>query len=402
MQPRMMVTRAVVSFTRLQASSSVCSKSLPFAPRCLRIAQLCHEYPPHTGGLEVIVREVSERLAARHDVVVVTAAVGEATGVEHRGRLTIHRLPSIRPIERFGVPYTVPTGPLLRDACAAVASCDVVHVHGSIYAQSLIGARLARARKAPLFITEHVGWVPYASVMLRAVQSVAWRSVGQVVLSGATGAITYNQRVMDWMQLQRPALPVESITNGVDLEQYRPADAAERRGLRDKLGLPSNQVLALTVGRDVPKKQLGALRSWARRSHTLVTCGSALPSGEGVHALGEVPGARMPDVYRACDFLVHAGVGEGFPLAVQEAMACGLPPAILWDEAYAAAVRPDAVVPASSLDELQRAAELLATDASARDASGARARAYAAAEWSWDRTVDRYEAAYVRAGVVRT
>lgn len=345
----------------------------------------------------MIVREVSERLASRHDVIVVSAAVGQTTGVERRGRLTIYRLPSIRPIEVFGVPYTIPTGPHLGAARAAVASCDVIHVHGSLYAQSMLGAMLARTRRVPLIITEHVGWVPYPSAVLRLVQRIAWRTVGRAVLSRAAGAITYNQRVTDWMRAQRPALPVESIPNGVDSERYRPATADERRQLRERLGLPIDRVLALTVGRDVPKKQLGALRAWPRTSHVLVTCGNTLPDTAGVHSLGEIPGAQMPDVYRACDFLVHAGVGEGFPLAIQEAMACGLPAAVLWDEAYAAAVRPDTVLAANDLESLRRASETLASDRATRDALGRTALEYTAAEWSWHRTVERHEAAYQHA-----
>ena len=44
--------------------------------------------------------------------------------------------------------------------------------------------------------------------------------------------------------------------------------------------------------------------------------------------------AELPPLYQAADLLVLPSVGEGFPLVVQEAMACGTP-ALVGDETAA-------------------------------------------------------------------
>ncbi len=44
-----------------------------------------------------------------------------------------------------------------------------------------------------------------------------------------------------------------------------------------------------------------------------------------IHVLGFQSQATLADLYRASDFLLLPSVGEGYPLVIQEAMACGLP-----------------------------------------------------------------------------
>lgn len=38
----------------------------------MKIAQVCHRYPPNRGGVENHVKEISERLAREHDIEVIS------------------------------------------------------------------------------------------------------------------------------------------------------------------------------------------------------------------------------------------------------------------------------------------------------------------------------------------
>jgi glycosyltransferase involved in cell wall biosynthesis len=128
-----------------------------------------------------------------------------------------------------------------------------------------------------------------------------------------------------------PPERVEEVRNGVDLERFRPGDAAAARA---QLGLPPTGFLVLGVGRLVANKgfvtaarALAALPADAR----LVLVGDG-PERAAIAATA--PGAiflgnRSPDevavAYRACDVLALPSEREGWPNVVTEALASGLP-----------------------------------------------------------------------------
>jgi hypothetical protein len=57
----------------------------------MRIAMLAHEYVPHVGGVETMVLNLAERLAHRHDVVLVTSAAAGCAASSAAQALTVHR-----------------------------------------------------------------------------------------------------------------------------------------------------------------------------------------------------------------------------------------------------------------------------------------------------------------------
>jgi glycosyltransferase involved in cell wall biosynthesis len=89
--------------------------------------------------------------------------------------------------------------------------------------------------------------------------------------------------------------------------------------------------MILFVGRYVRKKGLHILESLASRFSeplwVFVGSGPEDPSHwrrENVLVLGRVEHDRLPSIYQAADLLILPSSGEGFPLVVQEALACGL------------------------------------------------------------------------------
>jgi D-inositol-3-phosphate glycosyltransferase len=355
----------------------------------MRIGIATHNYPPHLGGLEAIVHELTRGFARRHEVIVVSTAWQGESGVTSEDGATVHRLRAWHGAESHGVPYALPLGPGTFRAMAALRSCDVLHAHGSLYSTTLL-AVMARRREVPLFITEHVGFVAYSSRVLDAAQRLAWTSIGTAVVRRSAKVVAYNSRVRAWLAARFGDRAVAFIANGVDTVRFHPRSSDDRRKARARLGLPADEVLALFVGRAALKKNLDAVLQYGAREYRLVVCGAPRTLRGGVLDLGAVPYAEMPDVFAAADFLLHAATGEGFPVTVQEAMASGLPVTLLWDSGYAGSVDRNAVVAVDSLEGLGQAAVRLAVTPELRQEFGDRSREFALRNWNWDSTVEQY------------
>ena len=355
----------------------------------------CHYYPPHQGGIEIVVHELVTRLARAHRVTVVTSGWGGRSGVERSGALTIWRLPATHLTERFGVPFPVPWGPHMRAALREASTADVFHAHGALYPYTAFAVRLAARTKRPLVLTEHVGFIDYRSGALNAIQSAAWRLVGDPTVRRAAVVTTLGARVRDWLRARRPDADVRIVPNGVDLERFHPPTAAQRAESRRLLGLPDVGTLALFVGRATARKNLDEVLSLPREAFSLVTCGARRDlRSDRVFDVGLIPFAGMPQLYHACDLLIHAADGEGFPLAVQEAMACGMPVALRWDESYSANVSRELVASFSDLAGMDRAVAELAEDAGYRTALAGRGRQWAESHWDWETTTTAFASIY--------
>lgn len=132
-------------------------------------------------------------------------------------------------------------------------------------------------------------------------------------------------------------LEVEAIRNGVDQAKYLPLAAASREELRKRLGIgPDTFALVATGGCSERKRTLPLVEAF---SYALKEIGADAE----LHVFGEGPeyakckSLGLPRVHfhgfiadvvpwlQACDLFVSASASEGMPLAVLEAISCGLP-----------------------------------------------------------------------------
>jgi glycosyltransferase involved in cell wall biosynthesis len=356
---------------------------------------LCHNYPPHPGGLEVMVRNLASGLAKRHDVTLVTSAFDGAEGTSVEDGMIVHRVPAFHATERVGIPYPIPMGRALEIALRALTSVDLLHAHGALYPTTIHAARLAKRRTVPFVVTEHVGFVEYGNPVVNAVEAVAWSTIGDRVMTTSNAVTTYNSRVQQWLGRRYPSREIRFIGNGVDTTAFRPRRASDRSELRRSFGLPDDRPLVLFAARDSEKKNLADVLRFTRDEFHLVVCGATRGlTGTGLTDLGIVPYDRMPALFGCVDAMVHASTGEGFPLAVQEALACGLPIALLWDPGYAAWLDRSVVSACDSIPELETAVRSLAADETVRCRLARAGREWTERKWSWDATVQAYEDLY--------
>ena len=148
-----------------------------------------------------------------------------------------------------------------------------------------------------------------------------------------------------------PADRIREIPNGVDATRFSPASAEERSALRRRLNLPLERPLILFVGVISPDKQPHVLLdAWLRLqsdpalASTLVFVGATDPtlfelggrlidqlrgtvaaSGFADRVVFVPPTNQVQDYFRAADMYAMPSLREGMPIALLEAMACGLP-----------------------------------------------------------------------------
>jgi D-inositol-3-phosphate glycosyltransferase len=374
----------------------------------MNVLLVSHYYPPHIGGIENVVHGEAVRLGRTgHRVTVLTTAVGgpagtDTTPAEH----TVVRLRTWNGVERrTGVPFPVPAPWTLRAVLREVRRADVVHCHDILYVTTWFAVLAAALARRPVVLTQHVALVAHPNPAVRAVQRLVYSTIGRAVVRRARRIAVLNGSVREFLlALGADPARISLLPNGVDTDVFRPAGPGEQRALRERHGLPADEVLALFVGRFVPKKGYRQLLDAAGDGYVLVLAGGPAPEGavpeggvpEGVVFVGALGRADLAAMYRACDVFVLPSVSEGFPLTVQEAMASGLPVVTSDDPGYAMygldrerveLIRPEP-------EEIAAALRRVAGDADRRRKMAAYSLELATTVFSWPEHVRQVERLY--------
>ena len=297
--------------------------------------------PSHVGGLEVIVAQQAKSLADMgHTVTVFTSLHDKRLPRdEHLDGYRVIRTPAWNAIEhRTGVPYPVWGVRSLAPLRRLVRQADVVHVHDVYYQPSLLAAVVARWAGRPLFVTQHVAIVEHDSSVVMGVQRLVYATFGAQLWRWAQGIVAYNVIVERFLADRGVARNKVHLTyNGIDVERFCGGDASVRASVRAAYGLPQNKPLVLFVGRLVPKKGYRELMAAHHGDYEIVLVGpGSIPVDvpPGVTFTGPIDRKELLGLYQASDLFALPAVGEIFTLAMQEAMACGLPVVATADSAY--------------------------------------------------------------------
>jgi glycosyltransferase involved in cell wall biosynthesis len=358
-------------------------------------------YPEHVGGIETVAHNLAGRYRrAGHRV---RWCAAEPASLPHRGSDDDVPLRAWNGTERgLGFPYPVPTPGAWRRLRREVSACDVLHVHDCLYAASAFACLYARRSGKPVLLTQHIGLVPYRAPALRWAQRAALLTLGRATLAAATRVTFVSPQVRAFFErLHHFREETEVIENGVDSDLFQPDEGRDRARRRGELGLRAERPLLLFVGRFVEKKGLHLLRQAIAANPAwnwllIGRAGSEDPTAWRLDNLSVLPPQEpqsLASYYRAADLLVLPSTGEGFPVVVQEAMACGTP-ALVSEETAAVipAARPYlfAAERSSAAIVARTSAALKALEA-APDVRREVAR-FARERWSWSVVGARYEA----------
>ena len=299
----------------------------------MKLLMVTHYFDSHSGGIERVAGELFHRLAGPECYVTWAAANGSAPPAdsEHGDSLPLTAWNGLE--KAMGLPLPLP-GPIsLARLWSAVSASDVVLLHDCLYVSNIAAFAFARLHRIPIVIVQHIGTIPYANPVLALLMKLGSAMITRPMLRAADQVAFISEVTQSHFSQLRFVRPPVLLFNGVNTEIfYPPPYHVAKAALRAHLGLPTQKPVVLFVGRFVEKKGLPIMKKMAQRAPeiTWAFAGSGpLHPGdwvlEQVKVFSNLSGKSLADLYRAADVFVLPSTGEGFPLVIQEALACGLP-----------------------------------------------------------------------------
>lgn len=351
-------------------------------------------FPPSIGGIQSHTHHLAQKLARRGlEVHVVTREVSGAPRSEVTDGVHVYR-------EGSGTLSFVAGA--LRRLHALRSRFDVLHAHQLLSPTTV-------AILCHLFLDKRILLNPHASGEVGDVQALRRQGpLGEARLAlarhSADAFIAISRPIRAELEDAGVApSAIRDVRNGVDIDGFQPAEAAGRARLRRELGLPEGP-LVVSAGRIAREKGVDVLVAAWPNVLTRIPSAHVCILGEGAERerlsrllpqalwLGGV--ADVAPYLRAADAFALPSRTEGMPVALLEAMACGLP-------CVATAVGGTVEVLEDGLtgrlvpsEDPGRLAEGL-VEALSGPSWGAAARAHVVRSFSLDDVADRYLEIYV-------
>lgn len=350
----------------------------------MRLLTVSHFFEAHGGGIERVAGHLC-RAFARQGIEAAWAASDQDPLPS--GDVVALPLRCLDPAEQIiGLPMPIPGWRSTRMLAREIAASDGVIIHDALYVSSILAMLIARWKGKRTVLIQHIAAIPFSSRLLRWAMTLANRVVTRPMLRTADSLVFISDTVRQDLIGTPGWRDYQLLFNGVDTAIFHPAQDRRSPAITRRL---------LFVGRYVEKKGLAVLRQLAEARPDL----QIVMAGQGpirpsewnlvnVRDLGPQSPEELARLYREADLLLLPSVGEGYPLVIQEAMACGLPticgkPSERADPAATAWLRGveiDLSDPVASAERCARAIDGFAASAAAREAMAA----FAARRYSWE------------------
>jgi glycosyltransferase involved in cell wall biosynthesis len=384
----------------------------PSAAALPRVLMVTGAYHPEVSSGGEQCRHIAQQLRGRAEVQILTTSVDPS--LSRYDTIDGIRVTRIRVDVRSEISRLRAFRRMAIDLFNLVRRSDIVHLHGYSTKNVLVTV-IAKMFRKPIVMSLHTSGYDEPAAIERQGSLALWAFLSaDLYLSVSPGLVD------TYLSAGMPVERIVLVPNGIDIDRFVPASAEERQALRAGLGLPAGLPVIVFVGFFSSDKQPRVLfDAWRRLpiDSVLMFVGATRSSyfevdetiAPAMEAEARRAGAAdrlrfvgvthdVPSHLRAADLFVLPSKREGLPVALLEAMACGLPcvasrlagstDAIIDDGANGVLIEP------GDVGALTNALTRLLTDEGLRRRLGDAARATIAHRYSSGGVADRWLEAY--------
>jgi len=181
----------------------------------MKILQVCPRYYPYIGGVEEHVRNISERLAKKHEVVVCsTDSSGKLPSIEYINGVENRRFHSFAPGESYH--FSLSLRSYLENQSDYF---DIIHAH-SYHGFPAFFASLSRHRSNFVFTPHYHGT---GHTLVRSILHIPYRTVGKEIFSKADKivCVSASEKALVEKDFSSVSNKICVIPNGVSLDEFK-------------------------------------------------------------------------------------------------------------------------------------------------------------------------------------
>ncbi len=299
----------------------------------IKILLITQYYPSHRGGVEIAAyRTALNILMSELNRIRWIAIEGEELP-EKKNHLKFTPIKMYNFIEKFlPFPYPIPAINSIKILKHEVINNELVHIHEFIYLSSLIAFFYAKRYKKKIIITQHIGLIPYKSIIIRNCLKLVNRLLGKYILQRADKVVFISDGVRKYFSNFCKSNNFLLQSNSVNTRQFIIYPETKRNYIEHEMKLKKYNSTILFVGRFTEKKGIPIIIELAKKFQSIlwifVGWGTIDPIQSGLNNIlvyRDIENKKVRDFYNIADFLILPSYGEGFPLVIQEAFSCGLP-----------------------------------------------------------------------------
>ena len=311
----------------------------------MRIIIASQTYSPGNGQASFTIQLAENMAKHGHQVMVIAPSENMHAYGTYKNDVRIEKVPAVHLSLLHPAMYITPMpAPYVKKLFNAFQP-DVVHIQDHYFLCSAI-VNEAHQRAIPLIGTNHFlpeNILPLLKNLPR-LQHLFAIPLWQMMLSVFNKldvATTPSKTAARILRAQKIRIPVHAISNGVDINRFKPDPVVDHIGIRRKYELDTDKFIFLYVGRLDGEKRLDILLSaialLPRNDIQLALCGQGFAEqalrkqvqAQGQEGRVKFIGFAKPEdlsaIYNSADVFVMPSPEELQSIATLEAMACGKP-----------------------------------------------------------------------------